>query len=307
MAASAARSKRLALAAAVGVAVGLSAASAQSQGEPPAELHLVTAGPGTLTVTPAQFEPSAICEVDAQVDNGSCDHEFAEGTTVKLTAEPKPGHSFVGWSDFKCSRQSKSCTMTLAPGPRYVTARFSPVTLKILDNETFGRVTVTPKPSGCALDDDERPCKYSAGTVVTLRREHGSPGNFWIGACDGNRGGTLDAAACTLRLKSNEVIGVGYDDPGDIPPVLGSGIEVRLAGKGKGKVTGGLVNGGKRLACQGVRCSITGLTRYDYVRLQTQVVGRSRFDRWSDGVRAPVRVVGLASTNRLWAKFDKRR
>ena len=107
---------------------------------------------------------------------------------------------------------------------------------------------------------------------MTLRRSRAAPGFFWIGACVGNRAGRLDAAACTLHLESNEVIGAGFTKPGDIPPVNGSGIEVRLAGKGHGKLTGGLVNGGKTLKCAGVRCSITGLTRYDYVRLKAQVV-----------------------------------
>ena len=61
--------------------------------------------------------------------------------------------------------------MTLAPGPRYVTARFSPVTLKISkgDNEdtgedAFGSVTVTPKPSrACgASSSRDSPCRHSS-------------------------------------------------------------------------------------------------------------------------------------------------
>ena len=89
MAASAARSKRLVTAVGVLIAVGLSAALAQSRSvQTPAEIQLVTAGPGTVTIAPAEFDPSAVCEVDAQQDNGNCVHHFEEGTTVTLSAEP---------------------------------------------------------------------------------------------------------------------------------------------------------------------------------------------------------------------------
>jgi hypothetical protein len=204
--------------------------------------------------------------------------------------------------------------MTLAPGPRYVAARFSPVTLTLLRGKDdvganrFGTVTVTPTRSGCSFEfGTTSPCDYAAGTLVTLRRQRAAPGFFWIGACDRNRGGRLDAAECTLRLRSNEVIGAGFATVKEIPPPLGSGVEVRLAGKGQGKVSGGVINGSKALTCQGVRCLITGLTRYDYIRLQVKTTGKNRFDRWSDGSHATNRVIGLMATNRLWAKFDKKR
>ena len=93
---------------------------------------------------------------------------------------------------------------------------------------------------------------------MTLRREHPAAGFFWIGACLGNRAGSLNAAECKLPLLSSEVVGAGYATPGEIPPVKGSGIEIKLAGKGKGKVTGRVLNGGKTLACDGAVCRMTG-------------------------------------------------
>ena len=135
----------------------------------------------------------------------------------------------------------------------------------------------------------DKPVEYPFGTTVTLRRSRAASGFFWIGSCIGNRAGKLDAAACTIHLESSELVGAGFKSTGEIPPVKGSGIEVRLAGKGHGKLTGGLVNGGKRLTCAGVRCSITGLTRYDYVRLKGAGGGAQplrSMERWAPGYRA---------------------
>ena len=70
------------------VGVGLVAASAPSQGassrELNAELQLVTDGPGTLTVSPAEDADSADCKVDAQqYEPGSesdCVHHYDSAT-----------------------------------------------------------------------------------------------------------------------------------------------------------------------------------------------------------------------------------
>jgi len=314
MAVSAAWSKRFALVTAgVLVALGFPAASAPSPtasrvaGELDAEIQLVTAGPGTLTISPAENAPKADCEVDAQqyqVDESECVHHYTAGTRVLLTATPKDKrHSFIGWSDFKCANSSPSCTLTLAAGTQYVTARFSPVTLRISHGQgKFDPVTVTPKAARTCAFDDDSPCEYPAGTIVTLRRGHASSGYFWVGACDGNRAGKLDADVCTLRLQSNELVGAGYKDPGEIPPALGSGIVVALGGSGRGTVTGGVINGRRTLAC-GKRCSISGLQRTDYVRLKAVASRGSHFYRWSDFSRQSTRVVGLGYTTRIRATF----
>lgn len=314
MGASATRSKRLALAAAgLLVVLGSHATSGSSQNlrsgaELEAEIQLVTAGPGTLTISPAEDGPEADCEVDAQeyvVDESRCVHHYAPGTRVMLAATPNRKHSFTGWSDFKCPNTSPKCTLTLAAGTRYVTARFSPVTLKISRGAgRFGPITVKPKPNRACRFDYDSPCEYPAGTIVTLRRDHASRGYFWVGACNGNRAGRLDADVCTLRLQSNELVGAGYKNPGEIPPALGSEIVVALGGSGFGKVTGGVINGRQTLDC-GKRCSISGLQRTDYVRLRVVESRGSHFYRWSDLSRLRTRVVGLASTTRIKATFVK--
>ncbi len=151
---------------------------------------------------------------------------YESPTKVTLTATPDSGHSFAGWSDFGCNARSTSCTLIIRTGTRYVGARFSPVSLQVsvneLDDHPFGLISVSPEPLGpCSLNDGDR-CEYRTGTVVTLTREFAAPGFFWIGACDGNKGGTLDANTCRLRLRSNEVVGAGYSAADAIPPALGS-------------------------------------------------------------------------------------
>lgn len=292
------------------VAVGFVAASAPSKGPSSrgaldAELQLVTAGPGTLTVTPAENADSADCQTDAQQYESSeedCVQHYESGTRVTLTAVPDQDNTFVGWSDFGCSAKSTTCSLVIRTGTRYVAARFSPVTLQLFipAEHPFGQIKVTPNPlSACSLNDGDK-CEFKAGTTVTLTRQSDAPGFFWVGACDGNKAGLLDSDSCKLRLGSNEAVGAGYAQAGEIPPPLGSGIVVVVAGKGK--VTGSVINGTQTLNC-GTNCLITGLIRYDQVRLKAAPSNGSYFARWSNGSTAKTQVVRLSNTNRIQAVF----
>jgi hypothetical protein len=305
--------KRLtAVAAAILVVLGALAASAPSQRvEADAEIQLMTAGPGTLTISPAADGPKAECKVDAQEYQGAsqetCIQQYESGTRVTLEAVPDNGHSFVGWSDFACRAGSKRCTLNLSTGTRYVAARFSPVTLKIdfNDEHPFGLVKVKPSPSKTCAVNDREPCEYPWGTTVTVTGEYAAEGFFWIGACDGNQEGTLDATSCRLRLTSNEKVGAGFTNVTGIPPPLGSGIAVVVGGSGRGTVTGRVVNGSQTLSCNRT-CSISGLSRYDYVRLSAAESKGSRFYRWSNLSRLKTQLVPLSSTNRIQAVFLKK-
>jgi hypothetical protein len=288
------------------VVLGFAAASAPSQSaEGDAEIRLVTAGSGTLRISPAQNGPSERCEPGLE-----CEQHYKPGTRVVLNAVPNKGHSFAGWSDFGCRNSSTRCILTAYAGTRYVAAHFSPVTLRIMVNEKsdpennviahpFGLISVKPKPKRpCSLNDGDR-CEYPLGTTVTLSGEYEDPDYFWIGACKGNRGGKLDSHHdCRLRLLGNEVVGAGWKNAGGIPPPLGSGIAVVVAGRGK--VTGRVINGSETLACP-PSCIISGLTRNDYVRLTAR---GSRFHRWSNGSSARTQpAVPMSSTNRIQAVF----
>jgi Divergent InlB B-repeat domain len=298
------------------VTLGFVPASAPSQSvDGEVVIELATAGPGTVTISPAQDDEAASCKTNAQQpdpDLAACRHVFESATRVTLEAVPDTRRTFAGWSDFACRNASTRCTLNLRPGTRYVSAQFSPVTLRLFVNESppdpndarpYGVITVRPRSTKpCSLNDGD-PCEYPRGTTITLTREHAAPGYFWVGACQGNRGGLLDASECRLRLTSDEAVGAGYDNVASIPPPLGSGIAVVVAGGGK--VTGTVLNGTQTLNC-GTRCVISGLTRYDYVRLTAKDVPGRRFSRWSNLSREKTQIVPMSSTNRIQAVFVKR-
>jgi len=283
------------------------APNVQAEFQPAAELEAMTAGAGTLSISPLEGGQSGLCAVDAQQEEpeSQCENHYLPGTQVTLTANQAPGARFVGWSDYACSRSSRSCMVTLAAGVRYITARFSPVKLTVQPG-AFGAVVVSPGGT-CTFADGAPPCEfsYASGTVVTVRREHGAAGNFWIGACDGNHGGTLDADVCRLRLQGNELVAAGKDNATAIPPARGSGIAIARAGKGRGKVTGRVISDGRTLTC-GKFCAISGLSRYDQVRLAAKASKGSRFVKWNDGSKIATRIVELSGTTRIRATFAKR-
>jgi len=295
------------------IALGFPASSAPSPSAgAEVVIELATAGPGTVTISPAENESSGGCKTIAQQYESSqeaCIHHYAGETRVTLEAVPDKGRSFAGWSDFGCKQTSTRCTLKLTPGTRNVSAWFSPVTLRLFLNEPnpgqrpFGLISADPKPSGaCALNDGD-PCQYPRATFVTLKREFAAPGFFWIGACEGNREGKLDANTCRLRVTSDEAVGVGYREAGEIPPPLGSGIAVVVSGRGK--VTGSVINGTETLSC-GARCVISGLDRYDYVRLVATASKGSRFSRWNNRSTVKTQVVPMSSVNRIQAVFRKK-
>lgn len=276
---------------------------------PAAQLHAVPRGAGTIEISPTQGQRSSLCDVDFQQEapGSSCDQRYVTGTRVTLTAHEDEGGRFIGWTDYGCSKSSPSCTLTLA-GERFIAARFTPVRLQVSPG-AFGGVTVYPTRTGgfCALLDTSPVCEftYRAGKTVALRRQHGAEGQFWVGACVGNTDGLLDADVCRLRLYGDELVAAGADNVTSIPPPRGSGIQVRIGGNKRGKVTGRVINGTQTLSCP-PRCRVAS-SDYATVRLVATAFRRNRFVRWSDGSRFRKRIVSLDYANSITANFASRR
>jgi Divergent InlB B-repeat domain len=283
--------------AALAATLAIGAVPAASQNGEQATLEAVTAGPGTLTISTPDGTIGT-CSVDGQQDVGECEPQFDPGTVVTLVAAPLGGARFLGWSDFGCVNTSRTCKVTMT-GDRYITARFSPVTLTV-QRGSFGNITV--KANGRTATCTQPTCAYTyaAGTVVTLTRQLAT-NDLWVGACDGTTGGGLRAKTCRLRLNSNELLGAGLESVTSIPPAKPAALTVvvTLSGKGKGSVAGNLINASGSINCN-PRCTVTG-DRYDQVRLTARVT-RGKW-RWSDGWPWASRIVTLSNTTRLGITF----
>ena len=280
--------------------------SVEVEFHPAAQLSVVPRGAGTIAISPTQGTRSSLCDVDYQQDlNASCAQRYVPGTPVTLTAVEDDGATFLGWTDYACRNSSRSCTIRVT-GDRFVGARFTPVRLRI-EPGMFGGVSLSsPRDGYCALLATSPLCEltYEAGDVVTLRREHGAAGQYWVGSCRGNAGGLLDAEVCRLRMDGDEYVAAGRDDPTAIPPARGMGLTVTIGGAGR--VRGGVVNSSQTLSCP-PRCRISRATDYDRVRLEAVRRKGSRFVRWSGGSRLRKLVVELERVNRIRAVFASRR
>jgi hypothetical protein len=289
------------VATALAAALAVGAAPAAPQEDEQVTLQAVTAGPGTLTLSTPDGTLGT-CQVDQQQDVGDtqCAPTLDPGTVVTLVAAPLSGARFLGWSDFECPNTSRTCKITMT-GDRFITARFSPVTLTV-QRGSFGNLTV--KANGRTATCTQASCAYTyaAGTVVTVTRQTATD-DLWVGACDGATGGGLKAKTCTLRLNSNELLGAGLESVGAIPPAKPAALTVKvsLSGRGKGTVTGTLVNGSGSISC-GSRCTVTG-DRNQQVRL-TAKVSAGKW-RWSDRWPSASRTVTLSNTTRLGITFSK--
>jgi Divergent InlB B-repeat domain len=127
---------------------------------------------------------------------GDCAEAFTAGTTVTLTATPKPNSTFAGWSGGGCSGNA-TCVVT-ATEHLALTATFTKKlsTLNVSKMGT-GTGTVTSAPAGidcgatCAATLD-------TGTAVALTATPSAGSTFsgWSGDCTGT------SATCNLTLAA---------------------------------------------------------------------------------------------------------
>src|SRR5205085_1995027 len=160
-----------------------------------------------------------------------------------------------GWgtlpNDARCD-QGPTCTVSIGGADRGVSATYQPAGHLLTATAGPGTIEVSPVadgvPAQCKVDGQQLvvgDCdyRYRNGTRMTLRRTLDPDGLYWVGACEGNRGGLLDAPTCSIRPQGNEVVGAGYEEVTQIPPPLGSGINIVVRGTKRGWVTGSVDRG----------------------------------------------------------------
>lgn len=177
-------------------------------------LQVIRTGQGTVTSLP----PGIACGTD-------CEDEYADATTVTLTATPADQSQFAGWSG-PCSGLGKCVVIVNAP----ITARaaFSPLppSSPVLTVSTTGPGVVTSQPGGIACGADCRQ-SFAPGTTVTLTAtpSEGAAFTGWQGACAGT-------GPCTVPMSQSRAVSATF------AAITGSPVlSVSLQGTGHGVVT----------------------------------------------------------------------
>ena len=148
-------------------------------------------GSGEVSSTP----PGIACGLD-------CTQDFAEGTTVRLTAAPSPGSALVGWSA-GCTVTEAGCDVTM-DGPKTVTALFDlvgePITWeRLIQTEVVG--TALRRPAGTGWNAGAVSSKVIvSGDGYVEYTVPSSPGQAMFGLSHGDTDGTdadIDFALAT--------------------------------------------------------------------------------------------------------------
>jgi uncharacterized repeat protein (TIGR02543 family) len=204
------------------------ASAAWSQSIAPKQLTVTISGNGTVQGG----------DVDCSGPS-TCTQTEPANATVTLTATPKDGYIFTGWSGTaSCSGTGPTCTVTMDVD-RTVTATFTAavqLTVEIVGN---GNVSNSLGAINCGNGAVVCSASFAVGTTVTLIATPATGATFagWTGSC----GGT--ATTCTVSMSASRSVTASFT--GGAAPG-GATVALSVSVFGNGTVTGG-----------GVRCGNT--------------------------------------------------
>jgi predicted outer membrane repeat protein len=173
--------------------------------------------PATLTLSVSKTGSGTVASEPAGISCGSdCAEPVPWGDDVTLTATPRPGGSFQGWSgdDGGCDDMSTSCRVTMNMA-RSVQAAFSTVSRTLTVAKT-GPGTVSSSPAGidCGLGCTSDDAAYDDGTVVRLTAVPDSGGNTFAGWAGTDGGSCSDASTtCDVTMDAAKSVSVAFDPP----------------------------------------------------------------------------------------------
>jgi hypothetical protein len=218
-------------------------------------------GNQTLTVSKSGTGSGPVTSNPAGITCGStCSANFAQGTSVTLTATPNSGSVFTGWSG-ACTGTASTCTVSMTQA-RNVTASYQAVRTLTISKAGNGSGPVTSSPAGIACGST---CSkaFPIGTSVTLTATPNAGSSFtgWSGACTGS------ATTCVVSMNSDKAVTATY--------VQGTRLEVAKAGDGFGSVSSSPAGLNCALPCAGAFPANTTVT------LTVSATAGSAFTGWS--------------------------
>jgi hypothetical protein len=210
--------------------------------EPGLPLKVTHEGTGGGTI---QSSPAGIT-----CTTGECQHGYAEGTEVTLTASPAPGSAFVAWKNCDTGGvHGRQCTVHVTPGHKVVGAKFEPantVTVKTKGNGTGSVSGVT-----CGNTCTEASGIFLASKAVTLKaKPYTKTSEF--------KGWTASPVSCTTpepTTCSLGLLGANETVEAEFAEMARENLTVTKTGNGQGAV---------KSAPAGISCSYTCGTNTAY-------------------------------------------
>jgi hypothetical protein len=262
-------------------------------------IGVVVNGSGTVTLSPpgTSFGRAVgACPVIAGVNQ--CSVEYPAGTRVTLAATPAQGSQFVGWSTFDCKGRG-TCTIRAAAGRQSVVATFSPLGLHVQVGAGEGLVTSAPPGISCPPT-----CRglFTAGSEVKLLATSADAIKWHFGCTRVAPEGP--GLACFVRVVEETEVGVSFGSgfPTFVLPDFSVDFRVRLAGRGRGRVTGPQIDCPSRCAAE--------IGFGTPIKLRARAGPSSRFRRWrgacSTQPTCPLQVGPITSIQAVFDRVKRR-
>ena len=162
-------------------------------------LNVTRSANGLVTSSPAG--------INCGEQNKSCKHPFGKDATVTLTAAPRAGYRFNGWSG--CPKPDGNlCTITLLKVSTTVKPRFAALPKYVLQvsKTPYGRITSDPAGLNCRDTAKKCSAKFTSDTSVILTATPAANRNFtgWGDDCSGI------APTCSIIMDARKRISASF-------------------------------------------------------------------------------------------------